>query len=123
MATLSQASPSMKNMEHIPNNSKKLIALSYAQTISGEISDYIFKMDHRKANLASFRMQVSPALIASKQIGFETEFWSLKNDKSIDLSGFNADICLIGKMSSENDDDIDKFAMTNLSAIARLKRK
>lgn len=102
---------------------KKVIALTFVDNIAGNVTEHILHRD-QKANLASFRLQLHPALIACQKLGYQIEIWSLHNSHPEHLEEIkNVDLCIVGKISTNSEQSANDFTMINLALLARLKRK
>ena len=102
---------------------KKVVALTFVDNIAGNVTKHIFHRD-QKANLASFRLQLHPALIACQKLGYQIEIWSLHNSHPEHLEEIkNVDLCIVGKISTNREQLANEFTMINLAFLARLKRQ
>ena len=102
---------------------KKVIALTFIEDAVGESSAKVFRM-HEKTNLASYKLQLHPALMACQALGHKVELWSLHNTHPEHLNLINnPSLVIVGKMSSNNESSVHNFTMINLSVIARMRRK
>ncbi|WP_186587243.1 hypothetical protein [Synechococcus sp. A15-28] len=103
---------------------KKIICLSFIENKSGEKLSELINKKSSNASLASFRLQMYPALIAAKTLNFDRSLWSMHSAHPDDFLHLgNASICLVGKMSTTDELLSHSMAMANLAAISRLKRK
>lgn len=104
-------------------DTKKVIALTFVDNIAGNVTEHILHRD-QKTNLASFRLQLHPALIACQKLGYQIEIWSLHNSHPEHLEEIkNVDLCIVGKISTKCEKLANEFTMINLALLARLKRK
>ena len=98
--------------------------MSFIENKSGEKLNELINKKSSNASLASFRLQMYPALIAAKTLNFDRSLWSMHSTHPDDFLHLgNASICLVGKMSTTDELLSHSMAMANLAAISRLKRK
>ena len=103
---------------------KNVICLSYITNASGERYEYLNKQERFGASLASFRLQVKPALRAAEALGYKPNLWSLHSRDSEMIENINVPkICFVAKMSTHEEENINGMIMANLSFIAKLKAK
>lgn len=112
----------MANQNQTLNADLKLItALTFTIDARGNITDS-FLDPVNLGSMASARLQLLPAIKAARKVNLKTRIFSLHSDYPQHFNELEAsNICLIGKMSANSPDLVNKMIIANLAATTRLK--
>lgn len=78
----------------------------------------------RESFLASTRLQLLPAILASQALGNENRVLAIRSEKPELLERLhNPDLCIVGKISHPDRSRRESLAMANIAALTRLRRR
>lgn len=100
---------------------RKLLAITFYINQVGDITDTFFSPT-ALSSAASQRLQLAPAVRAAINLGYEVSVKSLHTTNPEDITDLEAyDVCLIGKLSSNEKGLSQNMAVANLAAVSKLK--
>lgn len=99
----------------------KALFLSHSLSPCGDVTRETLE---RSSFLASVRLQLAPACLASERLGLQPQVLALRSERpeQLQLLG-NPKVCIVGKLSHPDPAYQYRIAMANLAALARLSRK
>ena len=98
-----------------------ITGLAFVQNISGDIT-HLFESPYGLGSMASARLQLLPAIRASRKLGINVQMISLHSKKPKDFFHIKpSKACIVGKMSANETSSIQEMVVANLAAITRLK--
>ena len=98
-----------------------ITGLTFVQNLNGDIT-HLFDSPSTLGSMASARLQLLPAIRASRKLGISIKMISLHSKKPSDFFLLQpSKICIVGKMSANNKESIEEMIVANLGAIVRLK--
>ena len=112
-----------KLIQHGNDRSKKVSMLCHFANFHGEVTNKI-RDPEKIGSQASLRLQIIPSLVALNKIGYQDAAYSLHYSDQKSLSMLDGSLaCLIGKLSANNTNEMQKLALANLNAIRYLKQQ
>jgi len=78
----------------------------------------------RESFLASTRLQLVPAILASQALGIENRVLAIRSERPEFLERLHKpDLCIVGKISHPDRSRRESLAMANIAALTRLRRR
>ena len=98
-----------------------ITGLTFVQNLNGDIT-HLFDSPSALGSMASARLQLLPAIRASRKLGTNIQMLSLHSKKPSDFFLLQpSKVCIVGKMSANNKESIEEMIVANLGAMVRLK--